>query len=76
MDLENLSRAREIARLVDDYQEACDKLDSKSARIFVSRDSRCDEVWCVCLWEESFLKDLRHLIDEHIEALLEEAKTL
>lgn len=76
MDIENLKRAAAINAQINRLQDASDKLESSTARIWVSDDSRCDKVWCVCLYEDSFLKDLRRLIDEHIEALLEEAKTL
>ncbi|MBR5403424.1 MAG: hypothetical protein IK113_04290 [Bacteroidales bacterium] len=76
MDLENLQRAAEIKEKIDRLQKASDKLEDKNARIWVSHSNRFDEIWDVCLWEDDFLKDLRHLIDEHISALTEEAKTL
>lgn len=76
MDIENLKRASEIKAQIEVLQEASDNLAFGYARIFVSRDWSCDEKACACITDKSILKDIRHLIDEHIEALLEEAKTL
>lgn len=76
MDIENLKRAAEINEWIEDYQSALKNLESDGARIWVAKDSRIDSISIVCLYEDSFLKDLRHLIDEHVAALLEESKTL
>ena len=76
MDIENLKRAAEINERIEDYQSALKNLESDGARIWVAKDSRINSISIVCLYEDSFLKDLRRLIDEHVAALLEESKTL
>ena len=74
MDLINLARAAEIKKQLERLQNASDKLDGKSA--FIDISSGLSDSIPVRINDPAFLKDLRHLIDEHIETLQEEAKAL
>ena len=74
MDLINLARAAEIKKQLERLQNALDKLDGKSASIDIS--SGLSDSVPVRINDPAFLKDLRHLLDKYIEALLEEAKTI
>ena len=74
MDLINLARAAEIKKQLERLQNASDKLDGKSA--FIDISSGLSDSVPVRINDPAFLKDLRQLLDEYIDVLLEEAKTL
>lgn len=76
MDIENLKRAAEINAKINKFQSAAENLQSNNARIWVSKDGRTDAISNVCIYEGFILGELASLIDKHIQALLEEAKTL
>lgn len=74
MDIENLKRAAEIERQLTAYNAALRCLDGKNVSVSVCGGRR--SFAGVILSYKGFLKDLRRLILEHIDVLLEEARTL
>lgn len=75
MDIENLKRAAEIERQLTAYKTALRCLDGENVSVSVCGGRRRSFAGAI-LSNKGFLKDFRCLIHEHIDVLLEEAKTL
>ena len=75
MDLDNLKRAANIQRKVEILNKVADKLANGSGPRVRIYGTCGDDTW-VDLDDKALLSDILHVIDNHIDSLLEEAKTL
>lgn len=75
MDLENLKRASKIQSEVEALNKAADKLSNGSGPRVRIYGSSGDDTW-VEFGDKSLLTDILQVLDDHIDSLLEEAKTL
>ena len=73
MDIENLKRAGEIEKKLASYNTALHLLRRKDVAVSLySRHRYHGSILC----DAGLMKDLRRLLQEHIDVLMEEAKTL
>lgn len=75
MDLENLKRASRIHSEVERLNKVADKLSNgccPRVRVYAGQS---DDTW-VDLDDKALLADILRVFDDHIESLLEEAKSL
>lgn len=75
MDLDNLKRAREIQDELDALNKASDLISEGPAAVTIFQGNG-EKPDFVVLSTKGFYRILRDCIDEYIDALLEEAKTL